>query len=204
MAVLVSDAALVTHVDVQVALVGTAPPSVRVVVVPETVAVTICPVVGAVAKPKIVLLVVAPLPQIVWALADPLAVVRVPAVALSTPRTGVYVSAGVAPARISPAAPVTAQVPLAVIVPPDKPVPQVTEVTVPVVVESVPDVGNVTPVLPVNVPVKVYAPEKAVFPPMVNMLDPLLTPVPPCVPVIGSAREVPKAEPVETIMPAEG
>jgi hypothetical protein len=44
---------------------GTAPPSVKVLVVPETVTVTICPVVGAVANPKIVLLVVAALPQIV-------------------------------------------------------------------------------------------------------------------------------------------
>jgi hypothetical protein len=56
------------------------------VVVPETVAVTRCPVVGAVANPKIVFVVVAPLPQIVCALADPLASCSVPAVELSVPR----------------------------------------------------------------------------------------------------------------------
>ena len=41
---------------------------------------------GAVANPKIVLLVVAPLPQIVCALADPFASCSVPAVELSVPR----------------------------------------------------------------------------------------------------------------------
>lgn len=52
-------------------------------------------------------------------------------------------------------------------------------VTVPVVVERVPLVGNVTDVSPVKVPVNVCAPENAVFPPTVIVDDPLLIPVPP-------------------------
>jgi hypothetical protein len=47
------------------------------------------------------------------------------------------------------------------------------------VVAKVPEVGNVTPVFPVSVPVKVKAPEKAVLPPRVKVLVPLFTPVPP-------------------------
>jgi hypothetical protein len=43
----------------------------------------------------------------------------------------------------------------------------------------VPEVGNVTVVLPVSVPQNVYAPENAVFPPIVIVDVPLLTPVPP-------------------------
>jgi hypothetical protein len=73
--------------------------------VDEVVQLTKSPVVGAVAKKSTVLLVVATLPRIVWAADDPLASCRVPALVLSTPRVGAYVSAGVAPARISPAAP---------------------------------------------------------------------------------------------------
>jgi hypothetical protein len=70
-------------------------------------------------------------------------IVTVPEVALpivsdprvpDAPSVGVDVSAGVAPARICPAPPATAQVPDVVIVPPVNPVPQVTDVTVPVAV----------------------------------------------------------------------
>ena len=46
---------------------------------------------------------------------------------------------------------VTLSVPAPVIGPPVKPVPVATDVTVPVVVLSVPDVGNVTDVFPVRV-----------------------------------------------------
>jgi len=50
------------------------------------------------------------------------------------------------------------------------------------VVANVPDVGNVTAVFPVIVPVKVNAPENAILPPIVIVEAPLLTPVPPLVP----------------------
>src|SRR5262245_1646172 len=50
------------------------------------------------------------------------------------------------------------------------------------VVAKVPEVGKVTDVDPVSVPVKGNAPEKVTFPPMVIRDEPLLTPVPPLVP----------------------
>ncbi len=50
------------------------------------------------------------------------------------------------------------------------------EDTVPPTVARVPDVGNVTEVSPVNVPVKECAPENAVLPPMVIVLAPLFIP----------------------------
>jgi hypothetical protein len=47
------------------------------------------------------------------------------------------------------------------------------------VVANVPEVGKVTVVSAVRVPVKLWAPENVTFPPMVIMLVELLTPVPP-------------------------
>ncbi len=90
-----------------------------------------CPVVGTATKPLMVFVVVAPLPIIVCAAAEPFASVSVPAALLSVPRAGAAVRAGVLPARICPAAPVIAHVPVVVIVPPLRPVPQITLVTVP-------------------------------------------------------------------------
>ena len=52
-------------------------------------------------------------------------------------------------------------------------------VTTDAVLSNVPLVGNVTDVDPVKVAVKGDAPEKVKFPPMVMMLEPLFTPVPP-------------------------
>ncbi len=49
-------------------------------------------------------------------------------------------------------------------------------------VANVPDVGNVTDVAPVNVPVRSNAPEVVKFPPSVIVLPVLSTPVPPRVP----------------------
>ncbi len=49
-------------------------------------------------------------------------------------------------------------------------------------VANVPDVGNVTDVAPVNVPVRSNAPEVVKFPPSVIVLPVLATPVPPRVP----------------------
>ena len=74
------------------------------------------PVVGAVANPRIVLLAVAALPHVVVKL--PLAgnMDSVPAVP-DLPSVGVYVSAGVAPARISPALPTTSRVVLLAVPP---------------------------------------------------------------------------------------
>jgi hypothetical protein len=43
----------------------------------------------------------------------------------------------------------------------------------------VPDVGKVTLVFPVTVPVKLKAPDMAKLPPIVIVEDPLFTPVPP-------------------------
>jgi hypothetical protein len=54
-----------------------------------------------------------------------------------------------------------------------------TLVTVPVVVDKVPDVGKVTFVTPVMVKVLAKAPEVVKLPPRVKVLAPLLTPVPP-------------------------
>jgi hypothetical protein len=54
-----------------------------------------------------------------------------------------------------------------------------TLVTVPVVVDRVPDVGNVTEVGPVIVNVDAKAPLVARFPASVKVEVPLLTPVPP-------------------------
>ena len=59
------------------------------------------------------------------------------------------------------------------------------------VVSKVPEVGKVTLVLPVKVPVKVYAPLKATLPPTVMVFVPLLTPVPPYVPTIVDACQTP-------------
>ena len=60
--------------------------------------------------------------------------------------------------------------------------PALKDATVLDVVANVPLVGNVTLVLPVNVPVKVYAPLSVTLPPIVIVLEPLLTPVPPDAP----------------------
>jgi hypothetical protein len=57
----------------------------------------------------------------------------------------------------------------------------------------VPVVGNVTAVFPVTVPAKVKAPEKVTLPPMVMVLEPLLTPVPPYCAAIVVACQVPDA-----------
>lgn len=62
-----------------------APPSVSVQVVPLTVHVTISPVAGAVANPRIVFVVVAALPQIVWAADALFAAWKLPAALLSIP-----------------------------------------------------------------------------------------------------------------------
>ncbi len=63
----------VVAMDVTVPVPPGAPPSVSVHVVPDDVQVTIWPVVGTVAKPAMVLVVVAPLAQMVCALAALLA-----------------------------------------------------------------------------------------------------------------------------------
>lgn len=65
--------------------VGTAPPSVRVQVVDDTVQVTRWPVTGTAVKPAMVLLVVAPLAQMVCAAAEPLESCNVPAPLPSVP-----------------------------------------------------------------------------------------------------------------------
>lgn len=110
---------------------GGNPLSVNVQVVLETVQVTVSPVTGTAANPRIVFDVVAALPHVVvkFPLAGNMA--SVPAMP-DAPSVGVAVRAGVAPARISPTAPPTAHVPVVVMVPPVSPVPQVTLVTVPV------------------------------------------------------------------------
>ena len=69
-----------------------------------------------------------------------------------------------------------------------EPVPNVKDEPEPVVVSNVPDVGNVTDVDPVKVAVKGDAPEKVKFPPMVMMLEPLFTPVPPCAGLINEVE----------------
>ena len=51
--------------------------------------------------------------------------------------------------------------------------------TVPPTVASVPEVGNVTDVIPVIVKVLANAPDVVSDPPNVRVLEPLLTPVPP-------------------------
>jgi hypothetical protein len=61
-------------------------------------------------------------------------------------------------------------------------VPALKDETVLDVVANVPLVGNVTLVVFVSVPVKVYAPLKVTLPPIVIVLEPLLTPVPPDAP----------------------
>ena len=66
---------------------ATSPLSVRVQVVPDVTQSSRCPVVGTVAGPSTVVVVVAPLPHIVCAAADPLASCRVPASELSAPKT---------------------------------------------------------------------------------------------------------------------
>ena len=76
--------------------------------------------------------------------------------------------------------------------------------TVFAVVANVPLVGKVTFVVPVVVSVVANAPEVVRLPPSVIVLVPLLTPVPPCVPVRGSERDVPQLIPVETAIPAAG
>jgi hypothetical protein len=53
------------------------------------------------------------------------------------------------------------------------------------VVAKVPEVGNVTLVLPVNVPANVKAPDIAKLPPIVMVLVPLFMPVPPNAPLKG-------------------
>ena len=67
------------------------PESVKVQVVLDVTQSIKSPVVGAVANRLTVLLVVATLPSIEWALEDPFASCKVPAVELSTPRVGVAV-----------------------------------------------------------------------------------------------------------------
>lgn len=74
-----------------------------------------------------------------------------------------------------------------------------TEVTVPVVVERVPEMGNVTFVdaeklnVAGKAPAKVNAPAVNTFPPKVIVLAPLLTPVPPYVEPITVLCHVPVA-----------
>ena len=64
-------------------------------------------------------------------------------------------------------------------------------VSVPAKVAKVPLVGNVTLVSAVEVKVVANAPEVVRFPPNVIVLDPLFTPVPPYVPPIAVAFQVP-------------
>jgi hypothetical protein len=73
----------------------------------------------------------------------------------------------------------------------DVPVTFVTDTPLDPIVAKVPDVGNVTEVFAVKVPVKVNAPEKATLPPIVMVLLPLFTPVPPHWPPINDPCHVP-------------
>jgi hypothetical protein len=78
------------------------------------------------------------------------------------------------------------------------------------VVARVPEVGKVMDVVPDNVPVKAYAPEKATLPAMVIVDEPLFTPVPPFVPESGPpdqdvllANDVIVTSPVPASTPVE-
>lgn len=72
-------------------------------------------------------------------------------------------------------------------------------------VANVPLVGNVTLVLPVKFPVKVKLPENATLPPIVIVLVPLLTPVPPFADGKIPVTPVVKGNPVQLVnVPALG
>ena len=96
---------MLSLVDSRTTALARYPASVKVQVVLAVVQLTRSPVVGAVAKPAMVLLVVALLVHIVWALAEPLATCSAPAVLLSAPSDGVAVNVGPDPARTAPATP---------------------------------------------------------------------------------------------------
>ena len=73
-------------------------------------------------------------------------------------------------------------------------------VTVPVVVANVPEVGNVTVVMPVIVNVDANAPDVVNEPPKVIVLAPLLIPVPPYVPAIMPACHAPETTVPKVVM----